>query len=289
MLCSMMVAAANDALGNDALGGATGGAATGGQVAPAISATGATAGPPAEGPGRRERKKRATYLALRAAALDLVSERGFANVTVEDIAEAVDVSVRTFFNYFSSKEDALVGDDPQLRESIRAELLALPGEVPPLDALRHVLVGRLRAMAEDLDLSGEGHEVWARRFAAMHAQPEVRLAYAKHLAVVERSIADTLVERMGGETSRGEAALITAVAMAALRTVTQEKGTDGLEALIGRTQAAFDFMASGFRSGAGSPAVPTGASKATTTKPPVKTTTTTTTTTAGGPNGKRSR
>ncbi len=207
-----------------------------------------------EAAGRRERKKRATHLALRAAALDMVSERGFANVTVEDIAEAVDVSVRTFFNYFASKEDALVGDDPQQRDAVRAELLSLPPEVPPLEALRSVTVGRLRAIAEDVDLSGEDHDVWARRFAAVHAQPEVRLAYVKHLAVVERFLADTLVERMGSEERRQEAALIAAVSMAAMRTVAQETGTEGIAALIDRTQAAFDLMASGFHPTAQAPA-----------------------------------
>ena len=62
--------------------------------------------------GRRDRKKHATRQALRDAALQLVTERGFANVTVEDIAEAVDVATRTFFNYFPSKEAAVIGADP---------------------------------------------------------------------------------------------------------------------------------------------------------------------------------
>ena len=204
----------------------------------------------AEPPGRRERKKRATYLALRAAALDLVSERGFCNVTVEDIAEAGDVSVRTFFNYFSSKEDALVGDDAQGREAMRAELLALPAEVAPLEALRAVVLGRLRAIAADLDLSGEDHDAWARRFAAVHAQPEVQLAYAKHLTVVEQLVTDALVERMGGETHRQAAAVVTAAAMAVMRavmrTTVQRDGDGAIEAVVEGTAAAFDLMASGF-------------------------------------------
>src|ERR1039458_7643231 len=77
--------------------------------------------PPGHG-GRRDRKKQATRRALRNAALELVAERGFANVTVEDIAEAADVATRTFFNYFPSKESAVIGADPERIEDLRTSL-----------------------------------------------------------------------------------------------------------------------------------------------------------------------
>jgi AcrR family transcriptional regulator len=62
---------------------------------------------------RRDRKKLATRRALRNATLQLVAERGFANVTIQDITEVADVAPRTFFNYFPSKESAVIGADPQ--------------------------------------------------------------------------------------------------------------------------------------------------------------------------------
>src|SRR5271165_5864259 len=93
----------------------------------------------AEG-GRRDRKKQATRQALRSAALELVAERGFAHVTIEDIAEAADVATRTFFNYFPSKESAVIGADPERIEELRTSLLTRPLAESPLQALRSVTV-----------------------------------------------------------------------------------------------------------------------------------------------------
>ena len=205
------------------------------------------------GEGRRERKKRETRLALKAAALDLVSERGYHNVTVEDIANTVDVSVRTFFNYFSSKEAAVVGEDPELLEAIRAQLLALPADVAPLDAIRDVLMARADAISEDIDLSGEDHTVWLRRFSAVHSQPEVRVAYSKHMTEVEQAIADTLVQRLGGdERLRGYASLVTTCALSVMRVAGGLwAGQGGTYPLRDVANAGLDLLAQGFAIGAG--------------------------------------
>ncbi|MFC7642252.1 TetR/AcrR family transcriptional regulator [Streptosporangium lutulentum] len=72
-------------------------------AARAVPATGTAAAA-----GRRERKKLATRAAVREAALRLALRDGVENVTVEQIASEADIAVRTFFNYFSSKEEAVV-------------------------------------------------------------------------------------------------------------------------------------------------------------------------------------
>lgn len=200
-----------------------------------------------DGAGRRERKKRATRLALKAAALDLVAARGFARVTVDDICDVVDVSARTFFNYFPTKEAAVVGEDPGLIEAMRDELLALPAALSPLEALRTVLLARLRAIEEDIDISGEGADVWIRRFALVRSQPEVLIAYTKHLALVEQAIIDALVERLGGdERDRKYAAIVTTAALGAMRVSGMYLGAEGAaESFIESASAAFDLLAAG--------------------------------------------
>jgi AcrR family transcriptional regulator len=72
-----------------------------------IEALGSEDPPPMEGVGRRERKAAATRLKLFRCALQLFAERGFSNITVEDITEAADVGKGTFFNYFDSKDHVL--------------------------------------------------------------------------------------------------------------------------------------------------------------------------------------
>jgi AcrR family transcriptional regulator len=153
----------------------------------------------------RERKKLATRRALRRVALDLVSQRGFAQVTVEDIAEAADVSPRTFFNYFPSKEAALFGTSPDRLEALRADIRdAAPGE-SALTALGIVLADEARRFADELEelweLGGDAAG-WLRRMKSAHGDPHLRAAQAAHMAMGERLMAEALAERLGTDPDR---------------------------------------------------------------------------------------
>ena len=97
----------------------------------------------------RERKKRQTRSALIAAALRLVAERGLDGVTVEEISAAADVSVRTFFNYFRNKEDAVTGGGVIAAERLTRNLLEAPPEVSVPDAVRSAMLAEAEAIERD--------------------------------------------------------------------------------------------------------------------------------------------
>lgn len=150
----------------------------------------------------RERKKLATRRSLRRAALDLIAERGFAHVTVEDIADAADVSPRTFFNYFASKEAALFGTDPEEAEMLRERVAReAPGE-PVVDALRTIVASGVSARAAELAELGGDPADWLNRMKELRVDPHLRAAQAAQMAKVERALIEGIAERLGTDPER---------------------------------------------------------------------------------------
>src|ERR1700730_861203 len=91
-------------------------------------------------PGLRERKKARTSQALEDAALELFSTKGFDATTIEEIADAVEVSPRTFFRYFASKEEVLFARDAARERDLAAFLAARPLGESSLEKLRAALL-----------------------------------------------------------------------------------------------------------------------------------------------------
>jgi AcrR family transcriptional regulator len=94
--------------------------------------------------GLREAKKRLTRAAIAQAAADLVQERGFAAVTIEDVARAANVSRQTVFNYFPTKEQMLF----DRQDEVTAALLALVHDQPDGASLVAAFRGHTRAFWE---------------------------------------------------------------------------------------------------------------------------------------------
>lgn len=139
-------------------------------------------------PGLRERKKIKTRAALRREALRLMEEQGYANTTVEQIADAAEVSTSTFFRYFSAKEEVLLSDD--MTQPVIDAFIAAPPELSPVAAYRHAVATAFSALttAEREDaLAGE---------RLLYSVPEARgFIYAEYVRLIGL-LADALQARL---------------------------------------------------------------------------------------------
>ncbi|MBB5919115.1 AcrR family transcriptional regulator [Actinoalloteichus hoggarensis] len=91
-------------------------------------------------PGLRERKKQRTKEALTAAAYTSFLRKGFDATTIDEIAEAVDVSSRTFFRYFASKEDVALAPLGAQVDAVLRGFAARPADESVITALRRAVV-----------------------------------------------------------------------------------------------------------------------------------------------------
>ncbi len=203
-------------------------------------------------PGRRERKKRRTRDDLIQQAVRLFAANGFDETTTEDIAEAADLSQRTFFRHFSSKEAVLYGDMDELRLRMRAALADRPADEPPIDAVRQAIL----TLADNYEAERE-HRLLQARLAA--AYPAVS-AYSRAVvqAEWERELIRAISERLGVDPvmdPRPE--IVAGAAMSALRVSirrwTASSGTDHLPTIV---DEAFDALSDLSRLAAAGPPAP---------------------------------
>ena len=116
--------------------------------------------------GLRERKKIRTRAAIRDNAMRLFAQQGYTATTIDQIAEAADISPSTFFRYFPTKEAVVLADD--LDPVVLSALESIPPDVPPLAAVRMALTGALA------QLSPQVMEFEMQRQQLIASEPELR-------------------------------------------------------------------------------------------------------------------
>ncbi|GAA3182501.1 MULTISPECIES: TetR family transcriptional regulator [Streptomyces] len=147
-------------------------------------------------PGLRERKKQRTRDALVRTALELIATRGYEGTTVDDIAEAVDVSQRTFFRYFASKEEVALFV-PRLAEShvVDAVHRRPPDEVP-LEALRRAVLDSWDGITEAVERLVP-LELHMRVYRVIESTPALLAAHLRRATELEEELARIIAEREG--------------------------------------------------------------------------------------------
>ena len=191
--------------------------------------------------GRRSRKKQRTRDDLIAAGDELFSTQGFDATTTADIAERADVSQRTLFRHFPTKESLLYADMENARLQLRLALDARPSDEAILASLRHAMLSLAedfeanrdrRLMQARLAASSPGVATYSRAIVQASWEREIIAALAARLDV--DPLADPRPELMAG-------AAMSAVRIA-LRQWTASGGTADVMTLIAAALDAIPTM-----------------------------------------------
>ncbi|WP_424217232.1 TetR/AcrR family transcriptional regulator (plasmid) [Streptomyces sp. BI20] len=137
----------------------------------------------------RERKKLRTRRALSETALRLFTERGYDATTLDELCDLVEVSKRTFFRTYRSKEDVALAADSDLWSAYLGRTPELDAGRPLLEALRELLESTLAAMDPD----------WERRFLATRRLADGVPALRAHSLGYCQDTTRALVEAVSGE------------------------------------------------------------------------------------------
>jgi AcrR family transcriptional regulator len=158
--------------------------------------------------GRREIKRRQTRERIEEAAMSLFLERGFDATTIEDIAERAEVSKRSFFDYFPSKEEVVFAWQDGFADHLMAAIASRPADEPAVKAVQHGLVGAIVSAADERAMAlGE----LIRRTPTLKARDQLK--YAK----LELKLTEALKARSRSDDERLRVRLLAAVVIGALR------------------------------------------------------------------------
>jgi AcrR family transcriptional regulator len=184
-------------------------------------------------PGLRERKRQQTRERLTRAAMALFLERGFEATTLDDIAAAADISRRSFFHYFDSKEDVVFAWHEEITAALVAEIAARPASESMLAAAENAIAAMVRQIEP-----GEAIAMarLKRDNPALQARDQVKYEQ------LERALAEALARRAVHKAEKLDARLVAMIATGAMRIGGELWATEGArekpEALVKRTFAA---------------------------------------------------
>lgn len=191
---------------------------------------------------RRERKKRQTRDALVYAALTLFDAKGYDHTAVREITDAVDVSERTFFRYFASKEDLALSFIREGSARLMRELAARPSAEPPMTALSNAFKASLRDLTTDEDQPGE-ESLYLRVTMLIVNTPTLIAAHLRARSDQDVELIRVLAEREGVDPVADLRPRIAATVFGGLvfaaNQVWQEEGDGSIDAMM----AAYDACA----------------------------------------------
>jgi AcrR family transcriptional regulator len=190
--------------------------------------------------GLRERKKQQTRDTIARVALELFAERGYDETTLAEIAEAADVSPRTIFSYFDSKEEILFCEAPPELARLKEQLEQRPDDSTTIDTLRDLL----SSMPPPDELARLRKQI-------ITSSPELKLKMRARVAELEPILVESFAKDLGSAPDDIRALLIAASATAAFTAVHDRLDAEGAGAEVTHERAmaivdeVFEFLRGG--------------------------------------------
>jgi AcrR family transcriptional regulator len=180
--------------------------------------------------GLRERKRQQTRERLTRVAMELFLARGFEATTLDDIAAAAEISRRSFFHYFASKEDVVLAWQDGSTDALIAAIAERPADEPMLVAAENAILAMVRNFKIDEALAIARLK---RETPVLQAREQAK--YEK----MERAMAAALGNRASDENGQTRARLVAMITTGAIRLASENWLTQGAgekpEALVRRT------------------------------------------------------
>ncbi|WP_248960473.1 TetR family transcriptional regulator [Sphaerisporangium perillae] len=192
--------------------------------------------------GLRERKKHQTRLALIDAGFELFLAQGYEATTVDQIAAAVDVSPRTFFRYFGSKEELALDFTVEYEELIGCALAARPDDEPPITALARAFREFIHGMETN---ASEDTERFLRHRRVIDANPVLLCTSFARMADVEKKLTTEIARRQGIDPGTDPRPRLLVALIAAAVRVGFECSVDGdhyLDSLVANVERTLDLV-----------------------------------------------
>jgi AcrR family transcriptional regulator len=163
----------------------------------------------------RERKKRLAQATIEETALRLFQQQGYEHTSIQDIADAVMMSSRTFFRYFASKEEVLLGPMHTIQSDGRRFLQRVAPTKSPQAALQ-ATVEYLASQYQQQRAS------FLARYQVVMQIPSIASLYLSALVETEPALCDALCSHLEGATNRNTIRFLVAIYMTALRVALEE-------------------------------------------------------------------
>ncbi|MFC4857148.1 TetR family transcriptional regulator [Actinophytocola glycyrrhizae] len=193
--------------------------------------------------GLRERKKRATRLALSQATIRLAFERGLDNVAVEDIAAEANVSERTFRNYFASKAEAVVATHVERGKRTAEALRERPADEPLWDALTGAIAGQFEPPPDAP--APPRIDRYTTALQKLLAEPAVQYEVFRAHAMAQDELTAAIADRTGTAAGDLYPQVVAAVANAGLGTAMAHWTRDPAQSLVALLREVFDQIRAG--------------------------------------------